>query len=515
MKRRDFCWLAGASSATALITSCQSERTSRSPALSPNPTDLSVNPARLSQKPNVLFISIDDLNDWVGVLGGHPQAKTPNFDRFSQRGVLFRRAYCSSPTCNSSRSAVLTGVPSHLSGVYDNHHDWRAALPNAITLPQLFHQNGYWVGGAGKIYHGRFPESDGWDESHPRVEVSRGLFVNRARSGTFDWSPRPQTRPVSGIPDPSGQFDWGALSVDVEEMHEAKVANWVSGQLQQERDRPFFLACGFFLPHLPFYAPQRYFDAFPLDKIQLPRLKTNDLDDIPPSGIALAKPEKDHANVLKYQQFRQAVQGYLASIYFSDDMLGRVLDALDAGPHSQNTIVVIWSDHGWHLGEKLHWRKGTLWEEATRVPLLISVPQELLTSSSNNQLGGAFCDRTVSLLDLYKTLADLCQIEVSNQVSGHSLMPLLKNPLAEWNYPAVMTWQHHASARSEQFRLIRYEDGTEEFYDHQTDPDEWNNLASNIQYQSQKRKLQDWLPKTFAADAPVGRKTITFAPGGY
>jgi arylsulfatase A-like enzyme len=440
----------------------------------------------------VLFISIDDLNDWVGVLGGHPQAKTPNIDRLAQKGLVFNQAYCAAPICNASRVALLTGIPPHKSGVYQNKHSWRRVMPDVVTLPHLFKQNGYWVSGAGKIYHESFPECGGWDEYYGFNQV----VGDKMQLGIFGREPIPPNIPINGIGALEKAFDWGELSVADEQMPDRKLTDWVRENLGKSYQQPFFFACGFSHPHLPWYVPQKYFEPFPLDEIQLPIIKQDDLNDIPSLGIKLAASERDHAAVIEHNQYRQAVQGYLASIYFVDTMIGRVLDALDASPYADNTIIVLWSDNGWHLGEKLHWRKGTLWEEATRIPLIFVVPKQTQAGSK--------CDRPVSLLDIYPTLIDLCGLSPTPpNLGGKSLLPLLENPNVAWDNPVLMTWQGHHSIRWQQLRYIRYTDETEELYDHKIDPLEWNNLAADSKYAQVKAQLAQWIPRENAPPAPI------------
>ncbi len=315
----------------------------------PLPAQEAATDEQMARRPNVLFIAIDDLNDWVGALRGHPQSHTPNLDSLARRGALFRNAYCAAPACNPSRAALMTGIAPHRSGVYLNNHPWRKALPDAITIPQYFRKSGrYTVKGSGKIYHGAYPDPPSWDE----------FFPSKQRQKPKD--PVPAQRPLNGLPR-TAHFDWGPVEVADESMGDAKVAEWISGQLGKKRDRPFFLACGFFRPHLPWYVPQKYFDKFPLEDIKLPRVLADDLADIPEAGRLMAKPDGDHRRVVEHRQWKRAVQGYLASIAFTDTMLGRVLDALDASEHAEDTVIVLWTDHGWNLGEKQHWCKFALW----------------------------------------------------------------------------------------------------------------------------------------------------------
>jgi choline-sulfatase len=433
-------------------------------------------------KPNVLFMAIDDLNDWVGCLGGHPDVKTPNLDRLAGRGVLFTNAHCSAPACNPSRASLMTGILPSTSGVYHNSNPWRQSpvLKDAVTIPQHFMAHGYSAVGGGKIYHGAFPDPPSWQD----------YFPSQKKNKPDD--PMPPNRPINGIPN-TAHFDWGPVDLPDEEMGDRKVAAWAIKQLQKKHDRPFFLACGFFRPHPPWYVPRRYFDMYPPDKVTLPNVNENDLDDVPPIGQKMAKPQGDHKKVIEHHQWRKAVQGYLASISFVDTCVGMVVDALDKSDYSDNTIIILWSDHGWHLGEKLHWRKFSLWEEATHNVLMTVIP-------GVTQPGGR-CPRPVSMLDIYPTLIKLCGLAPKNELQGRSLMPLLKNPQAEWNRPALTTYgRNNHSLRSERYRYIRYSDGTEELYDHGKDELEWNNLAGDPKYNEITKRLAEWLPKTNAPE---------------
>ena len=445
-----------------------------------------------ADKPNILFIAIDDLNDWIGVLGGHPQAKTPNLDRLAKRGVLFTHAYAAAPACNPSRAALMTGIAPYRSGVYTNSQDWRPSMGDKVTLSKHFMLNGYDVSGSGKIYHGAFPHAASWGEYWPSQEKNRPD------------DPKPDGTPVNGIPK-TGHFDWGPVNDPPDAMGDWQVVDWVSDRLQQKHRNPFFLACGIFRPHLPWYAPQKYFDQFPLDKIELPSHNPKDLEDIPAAGIKMANPAGDHANIVKYNQWRQAVQGYLASIAFADEQVGRVLDTLDLSPYKDNTIVVLWGDHGWHLGEKEHWRKFALWEEATKTPLMWVIPKGM-PGLPEGVKAGTRIDTPVSLLDIYPTLVELAGLPEKEGLSGSSLVPLLKNPNAKWTRPVLMTHgrKNHA-IRTPDWRYIRYADGSEELYDHRSDPMEWANLAADQKYASLIAELSKHLPSSDAPDQPVTR----------
>ncbi len=449
--------------------------------------------AAAPDRPNVLFIAVDDLNDWTGCLAGHPQAYTPNLDRLAARGVLFTRAYCAAPACNPSRVALMTGIAPYRSGIYHNSQPWRPVMPNVITLAQYFMQHGYKVMGSGKIFHGAYPDPRSWEIYWP------------SKTRTRPSDPLPPMRPLNGIPN-TAHFDWGPIDADDRAMGDYKVVQWVCDRLMETHDRPFFLACGLFRPHLPWYVPRKYFERFPLDEIELPVVKEDDLADIPPAGVRMARPQRDHARVLKYHQWKNAVQGYLASIYFMDTLLGRLIDTLDRSPHAANTIVVLWSDHGWHLGEKKHWRKFALWEEATRVPLIFVVPDGVAAVPGGTKPGGR-CERTVSLLDIYPTLVELCGLPPRPGLDGRSLVRLLRNPEAEWARPAITThgYKKHA-VRTERWRYIRYADGSEELYDHSKDPYEWTNLAERPEYARIKEELAAWLPRSDAPPAPTAKQ---------
>jgi arylsulfatase A-like enzyme len=433
--------------------------------------------AQSKSKPNVLFMCIDDLNDWVGCLGGHPDVKTPNLDRLADRGVLFTNAHCSAPACNPSRASLMTGILPSTSGVYHNPNPWRKspALKNAVTIPQHFMAHGYRAVGGGKIYHGAFPDPPSW----------QAYFPSQTRNKPAD--PMPEGRPINGIPK-TAHFDWGPVSVGDETMGDWQVADWAIGELKNKHDKPFFLGCGFFRPHLPWYVPQKYFDMYPADRVTLPNVREDDLEDVPPPGRKMARPQGDHRKVLQHNQWRKAVQGYLASITFVDACVGRVLDAFDQSAYRDNTIIVLWSDHGWHLGEKLHWRKFALWEEATHNVLMMVAPG--VTKPHQR------CRRPVTMLDIYPTLVELCGLKPKPGLEGRSLVALLKEPNHEWERPALTTHgRNNHSLRTERWRYIRYSDGTEELYDHHKDTMEWHNLAGDAEYADVKKQLARWLPK--------------------
>lgn len=438
---------------------------------------------------NILFIAVDDLNDWVGFLGGHPQAKTPNLDRLAARSMVFEKAYCVVPACNPSRVALLTGMRPNTTGVYHNANDmWQSSRirEKAISLPKYFSQHGYFTTAKGKLFHasqGKRAEADQWD-----------LFYKLTGKSIATHPDKTESVLASGIPIESNKdknFDWGVIeNVFLEESQDFKTAQFAAEQLLKPHDKPFFLGCGIFRPHLPWYLPKGFVEQFPLDDIQLPPIREDDLDDIPEIGRKMAKgldSKSDYQRLKKYGKLKEAVQAYLASMKYADDCLGVVLDALDKSAYKDNTIIVLWGDHGWHLGEKLHYRKFALWEEANRIPLLIYQP---------GMEAGQKCSRPVSLLDIYPTLTELCGLPSNPNTDGQSLVPLLNNPKRSWERPAISTmgYRQH-SVRDERYRYISYSDGSEELYDHDNDPQEWTNLALDPEYKNIINKLKKWLPK--------------------
>jgi len=444
-----------------------------------------------ASKRNVLFIAIDDLNDWVGSLGGHPQARTPNLDRFAASGVNFTSAHCAAPLCNPSRAALMTGLRPSTTGVYQNTQPFRESARgrNAVTLTQHLMASGYKAIGSGKIYHGGFPDPQSWNDYFPD---------NRGRDVPPSPAPPKDKLPLNGIPR-TAHFDWGPIDNSDEDMGDYKVAQWVSEQLGKRYNDPMFIACGMTRPHLPWYVPKKYFEMFPLDTIQLPAVRNDDLNDVPAAGVRMAKPDGDHAKVIEHGQWKKAVQGYLASIAFCDAMLGNVFRALELSPKAKETAVVLWSDHGWHLGEKLHWRKFSLWERSTRNLLMMNIPG--VTAARGR------CARTVSLMDIYPTLIDVLGLPKRPELESQSLVSLLRNPSGPRKEPALTTYgKGNHTVRTEQWRYIRYNDGSEELYDHRSDPNEWTNLAAAPQHAPIKAELAQWLPATDAPDAPTARE---------
>jgi arylsulfatase A-like enzyme len=434
-------------------------------------------------KPNILFIAVDDLNDWIGCMGGHPQTITPNLDRLAKSSMFFTNAHCSAPACNPSRTAIFTGISPHRSGLYANNQKMREIMPNVELLPKTLSRQGYYSGGSGKMLH-YFIDARSWDEYFPEAESEN----------PFPRTLYPETRPLSlprGGPWQYIETDWGPLQAnDLEYGGDYLVADWISKKLAVKHDKPFFLACGIYRPHEPWFVPEKYFKPFPLDSIQHPTgYKADDLDDLPAEGQRRG-PNRYFAHIQKAGQWEQAIQGYLASIHFADAMVGKVLDALDASPYADNTIVVLWSDHGWHLGEKQHWQKFTGWRVSTRVPLMIRTPAGK----------PGVCAHPVSLTSLSPTLLDLAGLPAIKQHDSPSLVPLLNRPDANWPHVAITDLEEPGSfsVSDERWRYIRYKTGGEELYDNQSDPHEWNNLASSTAHAAQLEKYRKLSPNNFA-----------------
>ena len=434
--------------------------------------------AATSSKPNVLLIGIDDLNDWIGCLGGHPQAKTPHLDALAKRGVLFHNAHCQSPVCNPSRASMMTSLYPESSGIYFLNPDIASSPVGkaSITLPKRFEREGYHVTAAGKLFHGR----------------ENALYFKHYAGSKGGFGPRPKKK----ISQPHGHplWDWGAFPDTNEKMPDYQLAAWAANELKSlKTDQPFFLAVGFYRPHVPMYAPKEWFDLHPLDKIQLPRVTGDDLADLSDYAINITRLEHvapTHKWIEESGEWPHAVQSYLASVSFVDACVGTVLDALDASPHRDNTIIVMFSDHGFHLGEKDRWAKRSLWEDGVRVPVIIVAPG--LTT-------GQYCHKPIGLIDLYPTLLDLVGLDPDPRHEGHSLKPLLENPKAHWPHLARTSFgPGNVALRSERYRYIRYVDGSEEFYDLQEDPHEWTNLAGQPEMQALVKQHAAHLPNRFA-----------------
>lgn len=411
-------------------------------------------PAALAQapKPNVLFIAIDDLNDEVGCYGA--PVRTPNIDRLASQGVRFDRAYCQYPLCNPSRSSMLSGRRPPRTGIMDNNKWFREAMPDVVTLPEHFRRNGYRTLQTGKIFHGGLDDDRAWDVGGTplRRAVPRSAAEQKARIQHAD-----RYQPLEGEGESEPDFRNAARAVEM---------------LRQKHEKPFFMAVGFAKPHVPFLAPKKYFDLYDPAKIELP-------PDFAPEPVAQTPAYRPNFDIFiqrraSADEARRMIAGYRAATSFMDAQVGRVLAALEESGHGRNTIVVLFGDHGFHLGDKGMWSKQSLFEKSARVPLVVAAP---------GMAAGKDCARTVELMDLYPTLADLCGLPAPRDIDGESFALLLKDPAARWDHPAYTYIRRGkvmgASVRTERYRYTEWDAGEAELYDHQTDPRESRNLAAD------------------------------------
>jgi arylsulfatase A-like enzyme len=433
-------------------------------------------PLSAAGKPNVLFIAIDDLNHWVGHLGRNPQTKTPNMDRLAKMGVTFTKAYCTAPACNPSRASLMSGQRPSTTGCYNNNQNWRPGISEDKLLNSHFARAGYRVYGAGKIYHGAGDRGGHWDDYFP------------GKSGELKRHPSAQDDGV-------GTIAFSPLDNKDEDLPDHGVVDYCIGRMNETSEKPFFIACGLVKPHMPFSVPKKWFDMFPLESIELPPHREDDLKDVPPAGVKMAAPQGDHAKIIKSGRWKEAVQAYLATIAFCDFQIGRLLDAYEKSAQRDNTVICLWSDHGWSLGEKSHWRKFALWEEPTRTVFIWKAPG--VTPA------GGVCGRPVDYTCIYPTLCALTGMAPPSHLDGRDISPLLKDPQAAWDGAAITTqnFKNH-TVRTEGWRYIRYADGGEELYDEAADPLEYTNLAQKPEHAEKKTELAGLLPKSDAADLP-------------
>jgi arylsulfatase A-like enzyme len=433
---------------------------------------------------NVVMIIVDDLNDWVGAMGGHPDTRTPAMDKLASEGTLFMNAHATAAICGPSRASVMTGLHPSTTGIYEQLSDRNIkkaspATENVHFMTEYFAQHGYKTMGIGKIFHNGAPEGS-IEEYGGRI---KGFGPHPEDEFVWD-SDRTNT-------------DWGVYPERDEDMIDYKSAVWAREKLAEDHDQPFFLTVGFIRPHVPWYAPQQWFDMHPVETLTMPPYLKDDLDDVPQISRDLHEvpqmPTTEWA--IETGEWPNIVQAVLASTSFVDHQVGTVLDALEASPYADDTIVILWGDHGYHIGEKNRFAKHSLWEETSRVPLIIKTP---------GGVEGQVTNATASLLDLYPTLVDLAGLPPYAENEGISLKPILHGEAAESGRVAMTSYGfgNHA-LRDERYRYVRFADGSEELYDHETDPNEWHNLADDPAYAEVKQRLAQQLPANSAPPTPV------------
>ena len=435
------------------------------------------NSKKAGEHPDVVFIIVDDLNDYLGYLGGHPNAISPNIDALAESGMAFHHAYCNSPQCRPSRTSLNHGVYASNTGTYFNAKFKEETKIETPTMQQFFIENGYRVASGGKVFHGN-PGKHGdsllarpKDPKPPKGEDTFNAYGSPA--------------------------DGYALEATDEEMSDYKVASWAIDEWNAETDKPLFMSVGFFRPHRPLQVPAPWFEKFPIDSIQRPAepAEGDDWDDMPEFARKLARSHahknmhdglSDHEDIVKRELWDETLQAYLASVAFVDAQIGRFLEELENNPRGRDTVVMLTSDHGWHLGEKKHWCKGAIWEQTLKVPFIVRAP---------GVEGGTVNLEPVSLIDVYPSLVDLAGLKVPDFLDGNSIKPQLHDPKAG-RAPAVSFYgEANTSIRSRDWRYIRYEDGSEELYHHKTDPNEWTNEADNPEHASIKKQLSKFIPK--------------------
>lgn len=453
------------------------------------------------EKPHVLFIAIDDLNDYISPLDNHPGIHTPNFERLAKRSVTLANAHCAAPACHPSRVAVMTGVHPTTSGIYRNlfraHGPrWRHESPvlkDALVLSQHFRNHGYRAVGGGKIFH-TLQWTPGDSQNDP--DAWDGYRGDPLDPISADW-PRPELPAQQEPGRPLDRFHFGAAPLDPGHRYgDELVTDWAIDQMNGADDEPLFLAVGLFRPHIPFEVPQKWFDLYPEDEVQLPPYRADDLDDAHEHERV-----SWHRWVTENNEWKPLMRGYLASISYIDHEVGRLLDALDASPMADNTIVVLWSDHGFHIGEKDNWEKFALWDQTTRVPCFIHAP--------GVSADGARTRTPVSLVDLYPTLCELAGLPIPEQCDGESLVPILKNPGGNHGRYAISSYQFQGedtpshAVIEERYRLIRNGDGFEELYDLDEDPNEFTNRIDDPALAAVRERLTSRLPKSPADQVEI------------
>lgn len=434
------------------------------------------------KRPDIVFIIVDDLNDWLGCMGGHPDAKSPNIDALAASGMLFTQAYCNSPQCRPSRTSLNHGVYPFKTGTYFNARYPKETPIKTLTMQQYFMKHGYRVASGGKVFHGT-PGKHG-DALLPRPR---------------DPKPPKGEDNFNAMRAPNDGY---ALNVSDEQMGDYKVASWAIDQWNTVTDKPLFMSVGFFRPHRPLQVPKPWFEHFPLDSIQRPAEPDgiDDWDDMPEFARRLARTHahkplhksplskellSDHEYIVAHDQWDATIRAYQSSIAFVDAQIGRFVDSLKNNPRGRQTYVMLVSDHGWHLGEKKHWCKGAIWEQTTHIPFIVRGP---------GVEPGSKCTQPVSLIDVYPSLVSFADLPRPDWLDGTSVKLQLAKPLTPRPAAISSYGEGNTSIRTERWRYIRYEDGSEELYDHSVDPDEWTNLAGDPKHESTKQKLAQMIP---------------------
>ncbi len=447
-------------------------------------------PSNASEKPDVVLIVVDDLNDWIGVMNGHPQSLTPNLDSLAEQGILFTNAHANAPQCFPSRQSFLSGRYPKSTGIYFNNTtrpDFFGTQPmsgktskskhDAIYLHRHFLNNGYRVVSGGKITNFEIPDPD-LDSYLPLQTTPNG-------DSTFT----DDRKNLWG--------DGGPQILDEEETGDYKVAQWAIKEWNTPSEKPLFMTIGFFRPHRPLNVPRKYFDKFPVDSVMLPALpEADDWDDLPPYARSLARSHahkdfhegtySDHEKILKMggdAEWRYMVSSYLASVNYVDAQIGKLLDALKMNPRNRETMIILTSDHGWNLGEKKHWAKAAIWYNTTHVPFIVVAPGITTAGTTNEQ--------PISLVDLYPTLTELAGLNLPPHVEGQSVVPLIEDSRRKRPYAFSSYGPENTAVQTENMRYIRYEDGSEELYDHTNDTHEWINLADSKEYGRLKNALKE------------------------